>query len=125
MRQKEIFLATNFQLRKSIKLTQVMRELKLKVKCSQTSPNGHLSLTTAPFFRAGGQKNPHIDSFLKPVYKRSLPSVPKMAVVEKFNCKHFRIHMNSSWLVPNCLIDHVKKHKGTTAENFKRRLGTN
>ena len=78
-----------------------------------------------PFFLPGGQKNTHIESCLKPVYKRPLPSVPKMAVVEKFNCEHFRIQMNRSWLVPKCLSGfstvarrkhHVIKSKGTTAE---------
>ena len=64
---------------------------------SQTSPNGHLS-TMATFFRPGEQKSPFIDSCLKLLYNGNLfttsTSVPKVAIVERFNCKLIAVLLN-------------------------------
>ena len=64
---------------------------------SRTSPNCHLS-PTATCFRPGGRRNPCIGSCLKPLYNGDLfttsTSVPKVAAVERFNCKLIAVLLN-------------------------------
>ena len=57
------------------------------INYSRISANRHLSTCTiATFFRPGGQKIHALTLVLNLSLQRLLSSVPKVAVVERFNC---------------------------------------
>ena len=60
------------------------RNTNISQRYSRTSANGHLP-TTATYFSSRRTKNPYIDSRLKPLYNGHF-LVPKVAVVERFDC---------------------------------------
>ena len=123
-----------------------MRELTLKGKMQsnlcQRAPlsdnkRGSSVAETGHSFWSRRTKNPYIDSCLKPLYERPhlyngyFSSVPKVAIVEKFNIKHFRIYMNS-FLVPWCfsgfsmvVAAQASCEKKQRHHSGKERLGTN